>query len=206
MSRAALRLARHVGQTALERAAASGVSVVAQLDQHIAAVRAEIVACQRAPVAPASKAIAPAGQEGGSPACPCCRAHSGRRGRSRLGARRPRSRRGSAMNLDQAEHPGQISHSGEATARADAPYGAEGTCCPDVPFAASALHAEAILPLELLLHYTSGFVQAALGDGWIPEASADASDWVSVRLAAICQLIRQAEAAAALHPDLRAIA
>jgi hypothetical protein len=75
-----------------------------------------------------------------------------------------------------------------------------------VPFVASALHAEAVVPLELLLHYACGFVRAALGDGWIPEASADARDWVSLRLAAICLLIRQAEAAAALHPDLRAIA
>jgi hypothetical protein len=106
------------------------------------------------------------------------------------------------MNADQAKHSGQISRSGDA---ADAPDNGEETC-PDVPFAASALHAEAILPLELLLHYTCGFVQAALSDGWIPEASADASDWASLRLAATCQLIRQAEAAAALHPDLRATA
>jgi Family of unknown function (DUF6401) len=143
LSPAALRLAGHVGQAALERAGASGVSVVAKLDQHIAEVRTEIVACQRTPARRARKASQAAIQDG---------------------------------------------------------------TCPDVPFVASALHAEAILPLELLLHYACGFVQAALSDGWIPEASADASDWVSLRLAAICKLIRQAEAAAALHPDLRAIA
>ena len=61
--------------------------------------------------------------------------------------------------------------------------------CPDVPFVATALHAEATVPLELLLHYASGFVQAALSDGWTPAESADADDWVSLRLAAACQLI-----------------
>jgi hypothetical protein len=155
-SPAALRLAGHIGQTALERAAAGGVAVVAELDQHVAAVRAEIGACQRAPGGP-------------------------------------------------ARQPGQVARSGHATAGADAPRSGAETC-PDVPFVASALHAEAIVPLELLLHYACGFVQAALSDGWIPAASADANDWVSLRLAAICQLIRQAEAAAALHPDLRASA
>jgi hypothetical protein len=141
LSPAALRLAGHVGQTALERAATGGVAVVAELDQHIAAVRAEIRACQRRPVARAK--------------------------------RQQRTR---------------------------------DVTCPDVPFVATALHAEPIVPLELLLHYACGFIKAALSDGWIPEASADAGDWVSLRLAAICQLIRRAEAAAALHPDLRAIA
>jgi hypothetical protein len=136
LSPAALRLTGHIGQTALDRAAAGGVGVVAELDQHVAAVRAELTACQTTTRAP---------------------------------------------------------EAGEVT-------------CPDVPFVATALHAEAIVPLELLLYYACGFVQAALSDGWIPEASADAGDWVSLRLAAICQLISRAEAAAALHPDLRATA
>jgi hypothetical protein len=74
-----------------------------------------------------------------------------------------------------------------------------------VPFAATALHSETTVPMELLLHYASGFVQAGLSDGWVPAASADADDWVSLRLAAICQLIKQSEAAATVHPDLRAI-
>ena len=143
LSPAALRLAGHVGQTALDRIAAGGVAIVAQLDQHVAAVRAELAACS--------------------------------------GARR----------------------SGAAAAGAPGPGDAT---CPDVPFVASALHAEAAAPLELLLHYTCGFVRAALRDGWTPAASADADDWVSLRLAAICQLISQAEAAASAHPDLRAIA
>jgi len=134
LSPAALRLAGHIGQTALDRIAAGGVAVLAELDQHVAAVRADLAACQQARVTPAG--------------------------------------------------------SGEPT-------------CPDVPFVATALHAETTVPLDLLLHYASGFVQAALSDGWTPAESADADDWVSLRLAAICQLIRQAEAAASAHPDLR---
>ena len=141
LSPSALRLAGHVGQTALDRVAAGGVAVIADLDQHVAAVRAELAAaCQERPAISAEPAAEPA----------------------------------------------------RAT-------------CPDVPFAATALHAETTVPVDLLLHYASGFVQAALGDGWVPAASADAGDWVSLRLAAICQLIRRAEAAAAAHPDLRAI-
>lgn len=198
LSPAALRLAGHVGQTALERATASGVSAVAKLDQHIAAVRAGIAACQQVPGAQAAKPSRAATHDGsGSTDCPCCGARAGRRGR--LGLRR----RGSGNG--RARQPGQVGQSGGGTDGAGAPCSGEETC-PDVPFVASALHAEATLPLELLLHYTCGFVQAALSDGWIPEASADASDWVSLRLAAICQLIRQAEAAAAIHPDLRASA
>ncbi len=78
--------------------------------------------------------------------------------------------------------------------------------CPDVPFTSSALHAEPIVPVKLLLHYACGFVEAAVRADWWPAESADASDWTALRLAAICHLISQAEAAAELHPDLRAIA
>jgi Family of unknown function (DUF6401) len=124
----ALRLAGHVGQTALDRIA--DVSAIAELDQHIAAVRAELAEC----------------------------------------------------------HP---------------PVLRAAVTCPDVPFVGSALEAEATVPVGLLLHYAGGFVDAALGSGWRTADSADASDWVSLRLAAICRLISQAEAAAELHPDLR---
>jgi hypothetical protein len=138
LSPAALRLAGHVGQTALGRVAASDVSVAAKLDQHIAAVRDELRACQRQPAA-----------------------------RPRSAGRRP-----------------------ELTE----------LTCPDVPFATSPLYLEPAVPMELLLHYASGFVEAALADGWHPAASADAADWVSLRLAAICRLITLAEAAAQLDP------
>ncbi|HTA07718.1 MAG TPA: DUF6401 family natural product biosynthesis protein, partial [Streptosporangiaceae bacterium] len=78
--------------------------------------------------------------------------------------------------------------------------------CPDVPFVSNALQAEETVPITLLLHYACGFIEAAVSSDWWPEESADATDWASLRLAAICQLIVQAEAAAELHPDLRASA
>ncbi len=81
-----------------------------------------------------------------------------------------------------------------------------GATCPDVPFVSDARQAEATVPVSLLLHYACGFVEAAVSDDWWPAESADATDWVSLRLAAVCELIIQAEAAAELHPDLRASA
>jgi hypothetical protein len=127
-------VAGHVGQTALDRIARGGAGAVAELDQHMAAVRAELAACQHPPL------------------------------------------------------------------RRNEP------ACPDVPFVATALEAEATVPIKLLLHYASGFVDAAVSSGWWPAQSADASDWTALRLAAVCYLIGKAEAAAELHPDLRTIA
>lgn len=86
------------------------------------------------------------------------------------------------------------------------PAGAEPTC-PDVPFVGNALRTEAVVSLRLLLHYACGFIEAAVSSDWWPaESPADSADWESMRLAAVCHLISQAEAAAELHPDLRAIA
>ena len=172
--------------------------MVAELDQHVAAVRAELGACQHAPVSNVGQSSQTASKEGDSRACPCCGTRPGRRSRLRRGGRP-----GNGGGHD--GHPGPVSYSGDAAARADAAGRGDETC-PDVPFAATALHPETTVPVDLLLHYTSGFVQAALSDGWTPAESAEASDWVSLRLAAICQLIRQAEDAATVHPDLRPIA
>jgi hypothetical protein len=77
--------------------------------------------------------------------------------------------------------------------------------CPDVPFAADALAGDAVLALRLLLYYACGFVEAAVSADWWP-GGAGQPDWQSVRLAAVCQLISQAETAAEIHPDLRALA
>lgn len=204
LSPVALRLAGHIGQTALDRVAAGGVAIVAELDQHVAAVRAEVSACEQRPVTRAEPAQHAANEEADSRSCPCCGASMGRR--NRLGLSFLRSFRGdrSCPHFGRETSPSRASRSSDATAAAT-PEPAEATC-PDVPFVATALHAETTVPLELLLHYACGFVQAALSDGWTPAESADAGDWVSLRLAAICQLVRQAEAAATAHPDLRAIA
>lgn len=77
--------------------------------------------------------------------------------------------------------------------------------CPDVPFASSALCAAPVLPRILLLHYACGFAEAAVSSGWLPSVTPRGSDWESMRLAAICHLVARAEAAEALHPDLRAL-
>ena len=203
LSPAALRLAGHVGQTALDRVAAGGVAVVAELDQHVAAVRAELAACEQPPASRRRRQLADhaASDEPDSRTCPCCGARMRRR--SRPGKGTPAGRYGDRSGLpggpdansSRASRPGGATTAGTA--------GPGDATCPDVPFVATALHAEATVPLELLLHYACGFVQAALGDGWTPAESGDADDWVSLRLAAICQLIRQAEAATTVHPDLR---
>jgi hypothetical protein len=160
LSATALRLAGNVGQTALDRIAEGDVAVRAELDQHIAAVRAELTACQR----PAT---------------------SRRRG---------------------AEHRGgRTGHTIDLSTRRARLRNAE-VSCPDVPFVSDATQAEEIVPIRLLLYYACGFVEAAIKDDWWPAESAGATDWVSLRLAAVCQLILQAEAAAGLHPDLRASA
>ncbi len=186
LSAAALRLAGHVGQTALDRIADGGLAAVAQLDQHVAAVRAELTICQRPPGTAAQEA--------------------GQRVTLETGRRAARTRRG--IRIGRGSRTGRATRSsraGDLQTRLAMLRNAAVTC-PDVPFVGDALHAEAIMPVTLLMHYASGFVEAGVNSGWWPAESADATDWVSLRLAAICQLISQAEAAADVHPDLRASA
>jgi hypothetical protein len=173
LSAAALRLAGHVGQTALDRIADGGASAAAELDQHIAAVRAELAACQQPPAA---------------------------------GAQAPRRTASGESGRGTTRHRGgRTGHTSDVAARLAMIRNTQATC-PDVPFVSNALQAEAIVPVTLLLHYASGFVEAAVRSDWWPGECADADDWTSLRLAAVCELISQAEAAAELHPDLRAIA
>src|SRR5271165_2053446 len=174
LSAAALQLAGHVGQTALDRIADGGVAAVAELDQHIAAVRAELAVCQHAPVVGAQRAV-----------------RASRRETGRAGTRWIRG--------------GRTSRTNDLETRL-AMLRSAGVTCPDVPFVSNALQPEATVPVALLLHYASGFVEAGVSSGWWPSQSADATDWVSLRLAAICELINQADAAAEVHPDLRASA
>jgi hypothetical protein len=44
---------------------------------------------------------------------------------------------------------------------------------------------------HLLLWYARGFAEAAIGRGWLPRSG---SDWESLRLAAVCQLMTRAQA------------
>jgi len=78
--------------------------------------------------------------------------------------------------------------------------------CPDVPFAASVTEAEPSLPLVLLLHYACGFMEEAVTGDWWPASDTPAEpDWESMRLAAVCLLISQAEDAAAPSPEARSL-
>jgi hypothetical protein len=191
LSAAALRLAGHVGQTALDRVADGGLAAVAQLDQHVAAVRAELTICQQS-----------AGNDTRVADQTASRA-SGRGGRTGRGTRLGRSARtGRSSRTGRGTRSGRTSDLESRLAM----LRTETVTCPDVPFVGDALQPEATVPLTLLLHYASGFVEAGVNSGWWPAQSADATDWASLRLAAICQLISQAEAAADEHPGLRASA
>jgi uncharacterized protein DUF6401 len=170
LSATSLRLVGHVGQVTLDRLHGAGVASLADFDQHVAAVRAELtLACQL----PSDGAASRAG-----------RAARRRTARNARGSRTART----AM-----------------TAAAPLPPTGSDMSCPDVPFASSALRAAPVLPRILLLHYACGFVEAAVSSGWQPSLTRRGSDWESIRLAAVCHLVAQAEAAAALHPDLRAL-
>jgi hypothetical protein len=183
LSAVGLRLTDEVGQAVLDWVAAGDLALSAALDQNVAAVRAALAACPQDEPGSAWQAGQAALQEarpraaGSQPTRP----HHARRYRN---AARP----------DSAHGPAGIS-----PATADA-------ACPDAPFADSPWHADAALPLRLLLHYACGFVEAAVRADWWPgedETATDAVDFESVRLGAVCRLVRQAEALAALPPDLR---
>jgi Family of unknown function (DUF6401) len=79
------------------------------------------------------------------------------------------------------------------------------TACPDVPFADNPWHADEPLAIGLLLHYACGFIETAVGADWWPANPAVGYqiEWQALRLAAVCRLIRHAEATAALPPGLR---
>jgi hypothetical protein len=173
LSANSLRLVGHIGQVTLDRIQEGSVACLADFDQHVAAVRAELtVACDL----PSDAAAAWVG-----------------RTVERGATRAPRASKGP-----------KASRTPRAAAVPTPPTGAD-VSCPDVPFTSSALSAAPVLPRMLLLHYACGFVEAAACAGWRPSVTSRGSDWESMRLAAICHLIAQAEAAAALHPDLRAL-
>jgi Family of unknown function (DUF6401) len=176
LSAASLRLVGHVGQVTLDRLQEASVACLADFDQHVAAVRAELtVACQLPSDAAASRAG---------------RAADRRTARNARGSRAARTSRASRT---------------ASTATVPTPPTGTDVSCPDVPFASSALCPAPVLPRILLLHYACGFVEAAVSSGWQPSVTRRGSDWESMRLAAICQLVAQAEAAAAMHPDLRGL-
>ena len=54
-----------------------------------------------------------------------------------------------------------------------------------------------------LLHYACGFLEAAIVRGWRPSVPAELPlDPEAMRLAAVCQLVSQAQEASGMHPDV----
>jgi uncharacterized protein DUF6401 len=160
LSAVGLRLAGEVGQAALNRIATEDVAVQADLDQHVAAVRAAIADCESA------------------------------RGRQ-AGAVARQAAVDSRVGATACSALGDLL---SATIRS----------CPDVPFVGDAHSYEPAPPLALLLHYVCAFVEEAVTRDWwpAPDPASAPIDWESMRIAAACQLISQAEAEAELHPDL----
>jgi hypothetical protein len=182
LSAVGLRLTDDIGQAVLDWVASGDLVLSAALDQHVAAVRAALAACPPDDLGSAWQAGQAAHREARSQAA---RSQS---------ARPHHARRYAAAQPDPARGQGAVS-----------PAPAE-IACPDAPFADSPWHADAALPLRLLLHYACGFVEAAVRADWWPgenETATDAAEFECVRLAAVCRLVRQAEAAAMLPPDLR---
>lgn len=160
LSAVSLRLAGEVGQLTLDRVAAGDPALRAELDQHVAAVRA---------------AIAEYPMDGE-------RRNAAIAGRAAVDAR---------VGEAGCQGLGEL-------------LSAMVRSCPDVPFVSDARGSEETVPLELLLHYVCGFLEEAVTGDWWPDADGeqDDPDWESMRVAAVLQLISQAEAAARLHPDL----
>ena len=176
LSAVALRLTDEVGQAVLDRIAAGDLASAAELDQHVAAVRGDLAACQPDQQPDARLA----GQ-----------------GASRAEWPRP-ARPHHARQHHTARQPVTAA---AAPARAATAIAA----CPDVPFADNPWEPDAQPALRLLLHYACGFVEGAVQADWWPAnpAVGHQIEWQAMRLAAVCHLIWNAEATAALPPDLR---
>jgi hypothetical protein len=116
-----------------------------------------------------------------------------------------------ALAVGRTDQPGTARLAGQAAfqaARSAVAATHQGTTradCPDTPFADSAWYADEAPPLRLLLHYACGFVEAAVRADWWPGAgdSGTGVDFEAIRLAAVCRLVRQAETASAVPPELR---
>jgi hypothetical protein len=183
LSAVGLRLTDEVGQAVLDWVAAGDLALSAALDQHVAAVRAALAACQ--PDEPGAAWLA---------------------GQATHQEARSQAARSKATRPHHARRLGAGTQPEPARGPASATPAAGGRpVCPDAPFADSPWHSDAALPLRLLLHYACGFVEAAVRADWWPgenETATGAADFESVRLAAVCRLVRQAETAAAVPPDL----
>jgi Family of unknown function (DUF6401) len=192
LSAVGLRLTDEVGQGVLDWVAAGDLALSSELDQHVATIRAALAACRPDELDSAWQAGQAAHAE--------ARFQAAQSQAARSQAAQSQAMRSQAMQSQATRQHDARRHDSTVT-----PAIAE-VACPDAPFADNPWHANAALPLRLLLHYACGFVEAAVRADWWPgenETATDVADFESVRLAAVCRLVRQSEAAAALPPDLR---
>jgi len=175
LSAVALRLTDEVGQAVLDRVGAGDLAAAAELDQHVAAIRAELAPCR--PDLPLPARLA---------------------GQTALQAGWPRPVRPHHSRRIQAARD-------TVAAAAPARSATLTAACPDVPFTDNPWQADALPAFRLLLHYACGFIEAAVRADWWPAnpAVGEEIEWQALRLAAVCRLIRRSEMTAALPPDLR---
>jgi Family of unknown function (DUF6401) len=176
LSAVALRLTDEIGLAVLDRIAAGDLAAAAELDQHVATVRADVAACGPDQL-PAARLAGHSAARAGLPQ-----------------PARPHHARRTDVTREKAGAAAAPARTATVTAG-----------CPDVPFADNPWQADAPPAIGLLLHYACGFVEAAVRADWWPANPAVGYEieWQALRLAAVCRLIRHAEATAALPPDLR---
>jgi len=174
LSAAALRLTDEVGQAVLDRVAAGDLAAVADLDQHVAAVRAELAASDPGQPEAARRTGQSAAQAGWpQPARP----HHARR---TLAYARTTGATPARAVTDNAACP-------------DVPFA-------DNPWQADAPPALRLL-LHYACGFVEAAVRA---DWWPANPAVGYQiEWQAMRLAAVCRLVWHAEATAALPPDLR---
>jgi Family of unknown function (DUF6401) len=200
LSAVGLRLTDEVGQAVLDWVADGDLSAAAALDQHVAAVRTALAMCEPDDAGAARLA----GQSAGRAASSRAGSSAARSDPARTEADRSDSGWSEAARPHHARRNAATHQPGSVmTPGANDPV-VVGPVCPDVPFSDSAWYADEVPPVWLLLHYACGFVEAAVRADWWPgESEPRATDFEAVRLAAVCRLIRLAEAAAALPPEAR---
>jgi hypothetical protein len=173
LSAVALRLTDEVGQAVLDRVAAGDLAAAAELDQHVAAVRAELAACRHGQP-PIARLAGQSAARAGWPQ-PARAGHT----------RRTRAAREAAAAA--AAPAATVTAACPDVPFADNPWHADAS--PDLR-----------LLLHYACGFVEAAVRA---DWWPANpAVGNQIEWQALRLAAVCRLICTAEAIAALPPDL----
>jgi hypothetical protein len=174
LSAVALRVADEVGQAVLDRVAAGDLAAAAELDQHVAAVRADLASCRREQPQAARLAGHSAAQAGWPRPSDTHRTHAALARKDSVAAAPARSATLTAACPD--------------VPFSDNPWQADGA--PPVRL--------------LLHYACGFVETAVRADWWpVNPAVGYQIEWQALRLAAVCRLIWAAEDSAALPPELR---